>query len=90
MLATIGLISYRGITARGRDSQRISDARNIVTVLEIFKTSTGKYPDAGQSDWNTNSSKSQPWIPGLDVTNFKDNKVPVDPKIPAMREHRIL
>ena len=45
MLATIGLISYRGITARGRDSQRISDARNIVTVLEIFKTSTGKYPN---------------------------------------------
>lgn len=79
ILSTIGLIAYTGITSRARDSQRIDDARKIVTVLELYKSSTSTYPIVAD-DWNTHSGKSQPWIPDIEVSNFRDNAVPVDPR----------
>lgn len=86
ILSIVGLSIYSGVQAKARDAQRLDDAKKIITSLEQYKSGAGKYP--GTEDGSAcktgaawcNSESANPWIPGLDTTNFLDGKVPKDPK----------
>lgn len=90
ILSVIGITTYQGLQSRARDTQRLDDARKIITALEQYKSGAGKYPLATNllcagnlASWceskeaNTTTS---PWIPELDTSNFRNNLLPVDPK----------
>lgn len=49
ILAAISIVSYSGITARARDTQRQSDLSHIQEALELFKIDKGGYPMCGSS-----------------------------------------
>lgn len=67
-------INPLSMLARGRDSQRKTDMRNIQEALEQYLIDNGNYPIGG---WLYSNSASNPWIPGMD----KYMKVlPRDPK----------
>ena len=85
VLAAITLVSFNGIQAKARDSQRLQDVKSIVKALELYKTQNGRYPDevgtVGAGGWEISSD-------GTNATNFLSllatsstaSKIPVDPK----------
>lgn len=44
ILATIAFVSYEGYTASARDSQRLSNIKNIETGLALFQAKSGSFP----------------------------------------------
>lgn len=44
VLVTIGLVSFASAQARGRDTERKSDLKQIATALELYYSDYGKYP----------------------------------------------
>lgn len=46
VLVTIGLTSFRSSQARGRDTERKSDLKQVASALELYYSDYGKYPDA--------------------------------------------
>lgn len=46
ILATIGLVAFASAQARGRDTQRKSDLKQIASALELYYSDYGKYPDS--------------------------------------------
>lgn len=51
VLVTIGLVSFRGSQARGRDAQRKSDLKQISAALELYYSDYSRYPDS--LSWGT-------------------------------------
>lgn len=49
ILAAISIVSYNGIQGRAEDTRRITDAKNIVKALELYKINNGNYPAASYS-----------------------------------------
>jgi general secretion pathway protein G len=45
VLATIALTAFRSAQARGRDSERKSNLKQISSALELYYSDYGKYPD---------------------------------------------
>ena len=78
ILLLVGITSYSGIRSKARDSQRLDDARKIILALEQYKSGAGSYP--GSEGLNSVNNPTN-WIPAstIDLSNFKDNKLPVDP-----------
>lgn len=57
ILASISVVAYNGIQARGRDSQRRSDVAAISKVLQLYKINTGTMMEAGSGcGYNGNGS----------------------------------
>ena len=86
ILVTIGLTSFRSSQARGRDTQRKSDLKQIASALELYYSDYGKYPDAaGGVILACPSSSSAPCTWGASGKEFTDSKtlymklVPKDP-----------
>ncbi len=46
VLVTIGLASFTSSQARGRDTERKSDLKQLASALELFYSDYGQYPDA--------------------------------------------
>lgn len=46
VLVTIGLVSFVSAQARGRDTQRKSDLKQVASSLELYYSDYGKYPDS--------------------------------------------
>ncbi len=44
ILATIGFLSIQGYSSGSRDSQRVTNLNNTLSVLEIYQTKSGSYP----------------------------------------------
>lgn len=44
ILAAVGLVVYSGTQKTARISKRVQDLQSIRTAIELFKSSTGKYP----------------------------------------------
>jgi general secretion pathway protein G len=44
ILATIGIISYNGITDRARNGQTVNAAEQWIKALQIFRARTGQLP----------------------------------------------
>lgn len=44
ILATLLMTNYIGVRARGRDTQRKSDLRQIQSALELYRSDVGEYP----------------------------------------------
>ena len=82
ILATVGLANFLPSLARARDSQRIDDARKLITILEQYKSDNGSYPVT--AGWISSSSGSTDWISGL-APSYVD-RVPVDPRNTAAKE----
>ena len=85
ILAAITIVSFNGVTARARDTQRVQDAENIVKALEIYKVTNGVYPSANSTpnaqSWevSTTGSAATNFLSPL-VTSKVVSKIPVDPK----------
>ncbi len=85
ILATITIVSFNGIQAKARDSQRLQDAKTIVQALEIYKTQNGVYPDevqtVGAGGWEISTDGTNPtnFLPIL-VSSNTISKVPLDPR----------
>lgn len=46
VLVTIALVSFRSSQARGRDTQRKSDLKQVSSALELYYSDYNKYPDS--------------------------------------------
>ncbi len=81
ILSVVGITMYSGVQSRAKDTQRLDDARKLVIAMEQFKSGAGRYPinTTGGCNPYCTSMDTQPWIPELDLSNFKDGKVPIDP-----------
>jgi len=56
VLIAIGLISYKSILSRARDSKRLKDLKQIEVALDLYRNDHGDYPNMfvnSVSDWNT-------------------------------------
>lgn len=49
LLATTILASMQSSRAAARDAQRMQEARQLVTALELYRNSLGRYPCSGTS-----------------------------------------
>lgn len=76
ILSTIGLASFSGIQARGRDTKRQLDLQHIKEALSLYYIDNRSYPNS-TSTWRY-SNGGDPWIPGLSFTYI--SKIPTDPK----------
>ena len=81
ILATITIVAYNGTQARARDTQRASDARNILTALEAYKAINNTYPvatsTAGSGSYELSTETAGTFMEYLQTT-FSTG-VPVDP-----------
>ncbi len=86
ILATIAIVSFNGIQAKARDSQRLQDAKTIVQALEIYKTQNGIYPDEVQTvgawGWELSTTGSSPtnFLSALVSSANGVSRVPLDPR----------
>lgn len=86
LLASIVLASLSSARAKGRDSKRLGDLRNLQTALEVYaNANNGAYPTTSGAWWGTCStygshttSGSNGWIPNLAPTYVA--VLPTDPK----------
>ena len=69
-------INPAAMLARGRDSQRRADLRNIQEALERYSIDNGGYPISTAS-WHYSNAAGNSWIPGLSAYM---KVVPKDPK----------
>ena len=76
ILATLGLANYLPTLAKGRDVQRVDDARKIIAAIEQYKADNGVYPPGCVNTWCNSASGSTSWIPGLVPAYMA--KVPID------------
>ena len=76
ILATVGLANFMPSLAKGRDAQRLDDARKVIAALEQYKADYGTYPVV--VGWVTSTSASPSWIPGISPTYIE--KAPIDPR----------
>jgi general secretion pathway protein G len=85
ILVTIGLVSFRTAQARGRDTARKSDLKQIAAALELYNADYNKYPDAANGIILSCPSPNTPCTWGALDRSFTDNKtvymkvVPKDP-----------
>lgn len=92
LLTSIVLATTQTVRSRARDTQRISDVRQMQNALELFYTSNFRYPDSdncGATQPNTswcNSAESQDafdhWILDDGGTNLSEfiRITPIDPR----------
>lgn len=86
VLASVVLSSLSSARAKGRDSKRLGDLRNIQTALELYATdNNGKYPTTANSwfgncaGWGSHPTNgSTGWVPDLAPAYVAD--LPLDPK----------
>lgn len=53
ILSSIAVVSYRGVTAKARDSQRMRDLETIKQALELYRSDIHTYPDSTSFTLNT-------------------------------------
>jgi len=85
ILATIGLFTFNSAQTRGRDSQRKSDLKQIVSALELYYSDYGSYPLATNGNiigCPSTTSTSCTWGTGSfsDATTVYFKVLPKDPK----------
>jgi type II secretory pathway pseudopilin PulG len=86
LLSAVVLATLSSARAKARDSQRLSDLRQLQTALEGYRTDRGAYPSTSDSWWGNCDSMwgshgvtgSDGWIPDLAPTYI--HTLPLDPK----------
>ncbi len=87
ILAAISVVAYNGMQGRAEDVRRITDAKNIVKALELYKINNGNYPaveysgKGGIQGWEVSSNESAgQFIAPLATAEYGfPNGVAVDP-----------
>lgn len=51
VLIATGIISYSSVNKRARDAKRKSDIEQLRSALEMYRTDTSYYPNAGTGGW---------------------------------------
>lgn len=75
ILATISIVSYRGVQEQARDAVRESALRTITNGLELYRLDAGHYPNACNS-FNTGCAIANL---STDLTPMPLNAIPRDP-----------
>lgn len=90
ILASITIVAYNGTQVRARDTQRASDAHNILTALEAYKAINNIYPvatsTAGGGSYELSTETAGTFMEYLQTT-FSTG-VPVDPLNDANHYYR--
>lgn len=76
-ISSIVLVSLKGIQSKARDARRLTDAKQILTALEMYYDSNNSYLNTG-GNWLDSSIDAPNWITGLAPTYI--GEVPDDPK----------
>jgi len=50
LLATLSIVAFSSATKKARDAKRLSDMKQIMTALELYKDQYGQYPDNTDAD----------------------------------------
>lgn len=85
ILAAITIVAFNGVQSRARDAQRMADIKTIVKALELYKSTTGTYPNAvstaNASGWEVSTTGSSPtnFLAALVSSSSGVSKIPVDP-----------
>jgi prepilin-type N-terminal cleavage/methylation domain-containing protein len=85
VLAAIVIVAYNGVQNRANDSRRLQDLKSITKALELYKTSTGSYPNpnstANASGWevSTDGTSATDFLSVL-RTSSTVTRIPVDPR----------
>jgi type II secretion system protein G len=77
ILATIGLTAFTSAQARGRDTQRKSDLKQIASSLELYYSDSNKYPGSSNGQilgCPTTANVACVWGSGLASAVFTDTK----------------
>lgn len=78
ILASITIVAYNGIQKRAQDSNRLADARTILTALEQYRLFYGTYPEEQGSSWEQSNVYPTTFLQTL-ATSTDMSKIPVDP-----------
>ena len=70
IIASITIVSYNGVQARGQDARRKSDITNLQDAIEIYKINTGNFPavtaaNTDASGWEVSHKTPGSFIPAL-------------------------
>ncbi len=77
ILATVTLVTYRGIQDRAKDAIRVQDASMIVRALQAYNARNGNYPNEQSASWEDSYTYPTTFISAL-VSSDTVNAVPVD------------
>jgi prepilin-type N-terminal cleavage/methylation domain-containing protein len=90
ILSAIGYISYSGATDRARNTQRLSDMKNITESLAIYKQSHKQFPDEQSSgNWENSYEHATDFIAVLKTSGLVKD-VPVDPQNSSQHYYRYM
>jgi len=82
-LASVVLVSMKGMRAKARDAKRLQDMHQILTALKLYYNKHGRYPsissDSCCDGWDQGPCGNDPFIGALKQEGFLP-EVPVDPK----------
>lgn len=82
ILAALVMNTFAGVQQRARDTQRVVDAKNMVTALKLYYGDNSQYPlttaEPGVAAWEASTDTPGTFLQEL-VSNGYMQKVPVDP-----------
>lgn len=90
ILTTISYVSYNGAIDRARNTQRLSDMKNITEALTIYRQSHKEFPDEQVANsWENSSAYATNFISVLKSSGLV-KEVPVDPQNTAEHYYRYM
>ena len=80
-MASITLVSFKGVTAKARDARRLAEISQIVKALEVYYNTYNQYPPNTDNDcagWDSGYMTGDPFIKPL-IDSGVTQQVPIDP-----------
>lgn len=88
ILALITIVTYDGVQKRGRDAQRLSDAKAIEKAIDFYLAENRSLPAHVTSSWEYSHVQASGQFMKALVDTDSINEVPVDPINDAARHYR--
>ena len=90
ILAAISIVAYNGIQERGRDSNRLSDAKSIEKAIRIYLIKEGRLfvPTSVDASWETSNEDNPGDFMEILVSSNTLNSVPLDPSNTSTKHYR--
>lgn len=88
ILATITIVTYEGVQERGRDAQRVSDAKAIEKAIDMYRSENLTLPAHVTPSWESSYVQAEGQFMKSLVDTDSINEVPVDPINDATHHYR--
>lgn len=80
IMFAVATVSFRDISRNSRDARRKSDMESVRQAIELYRSSTGAYPDTGTGIYMDCTSLGGSGTGICSATQLYMTKTPVDPK----------